>query len=580
MFGSSEPSEHYALVGAMAELFDKLKELRSILQSIFEWLRRRVGTPIAVLLIVVMIVLIGGVCAWWNWETLEKAPGVSSIVKSIERRSVSAARGGHLSLAVAHLEYDKEEEEEKVLLDELRRFEGAEIMRVDRVVSWPEADNEEAAAAKAGEEARHLLQRTGADVLLWGSVITLDKRRAMRLYWTTAQEFPGLKHTERYETETIAIPALFWDDLKQVLGLMAQSRIAALTQGGHYSGDKLAPLIADVRKLLQSKQGVWGAETESGVRFAFARALAEIGGGWGYADLLQEGIDNYRRVLTTWTRERVPLQWASTQINLGNALRILAELGDEESAIALFQKAVAAFRAALDELTRERAPLLWATAQNDLGTALAALAERESGENRAARLQEAVAAFRAALEELTREQAPILWAIAQNNLGGPLMRLGERESGESGLARLQEAVAAFRAALEELTREQAPILWAKVQMNLSVALTSLGRRESGESGLALLQEAVVASSDALKELTRERVSHDWAMAQGNLGGTLMRLGERESGESGLALLQKAVAAFDAALSVFVAEGDTHHAKLARKNRGTAAAILAARRRAQ
>ncbi len=76
-----------------------------------------------------------------------------------------------------------------------------------------------------------------------------------------------------------------------------------------------------------------------------------------------------------------------------------------------------AYRAALEERTRERAPLEWATTQNNLGLALARLGERESG---TVRLEEAVAAYRAALEERTRERVPLAWATTQNNLGEPL----------------------------------------------------------------------------------------------------------------------------------------------------------------
>ena len=88
-------------------------------------------------------------------------------------------------------------------------------------------------------------------------------------------------------------------------------------------------------------------------------------------------------------------------------------------------------------------PLDWAMTQNNLGNALRTLGERESG---TARLEEAVAAYRAALEEWTRERVPLDWAMTQNNLGTALWTLGERES---GTARLEEAVAAYRAALEE-----------------------------------------------------------------------------------------------------------------------------------
>jgi hypothetical protein len=93
---------------------------------------------------------------------------------------------------------------------------------------------------------------------------------------------------------------------------------------------------------------------------------------------------------------------------------------------------VAAYRAALEESTRERVPLDWAGAQNNLGNALLTLGERETG---TARLEEAVAAFRAALEERTRERVPLDWAMTQNNLGIALAALGEREAGTARLER-------------------------------------------------------------------------------------------------------------------------------------------------
>jgi tetratricopeptide (TPR) repeat protein len=80
---------------------------------------------------------------------------------------------------------------------------------------------------------------------------------------------------------------------------------------------------------------------------------------------------------------------------------------------------VAAYRAALAEYTRERVPLDWAMTQNNLGNALSTLGARESG---TARLEEAVAAYRAALAEYTRERVPLDWAMTQNNLGTALRR--------------------------------------------------------------------------------------------------------------------------------------------------------------
>jgi tetratricopeptide (TPR) repeat protein len=123
---------------------------------------------------------------------------------------------------------------------------------------------------------------------------------------------------------------------------------------------------------------------------------------------------------------------------------VLGALGVRESRIAPLEEAVTAYGNALQEFTRDRTPLDWATTHNNLGAALQTLGERESG---TARLEEAAAAYHAAVRERARDRVPLQWAETQNNLGNAFKALGERESGESGIVRLQEAVAAFDAAL-------------------------------------------------------------------------------------------------------------------------------------
>jgi tetratricopeptide (TPR) repeat protein len=78
---------------------------------------------------------------------------------------------------------------------------------------------------------------------------------------------------------------------------------------------------------------------------------------------LEEAVSAYREALQENTRERVPLDWAMTQINLGNAL---FRLGERESGTARLTEAVAAYREALQEYTRERVPFRWAATQSNL----------------------------------------------------------------------------------------------------------------------------------------------------------------------------------------------------------------------
>ena len=85
----------------------------------------------------------------------------------------------------------------------------------------------------------------------------------------------------------------------------------------------------------------------------------------------------------------------SLRLVLANGLQIYGQQRGDSAAL---REAVSAYREVLKEHTRERVPLDWATTQNNLGNALSTLGERESG---TARLDEAVSAYREALKVRT-----------------------------------------------------------------------------------------------------------------------------------------------------------------------------------
>ena len=87
-------------------------------------------------------------------------------------------------------------------------------------------------------------------------------------------------------------------------------------------------------------------------------------------------------------------------------------------------RAVRACRAALEERTRERVPLDWAMTQNNLGGALAILGEREVGTEH---LGQAVRAYRAALEEFGTEESPRYRDKVLKNLHRVLKKLQESQ---------------------------------------------------------------------------------------------------------------------------------------------------------
>ena len=284
-----------------------------------------------------------------------------------------------------------------------------------------------------------------------------------------------------------------------------------------------------------------------------ADVVTDLGSEFGDNDVLRDAVARYRRCLGMAPRDRVPLDWAATQNNLGNALLRLGERGDE----AALRDAVVAYRLALEEYRRDRVPLDWAMTQNNLGTALATLGERGDG----AALRDAVVAYRLALEEYRRDRVPLDWAMTQNNLGTALATLGERGDG----AALRDAVVAYRLALEEYRRDRVPLNWAATQNNLGIALQTLGAR--GDD--AALRDAVVAFCLALEERRRDRVPLDWATTQNNLGNALRVMGER--GDD--AALRDAVIAYRAALEVVEAMNAPAHVAMFRKNLSLAEGML-------
>jgi tetratricopeptide (TPR) repeat protein len=438
---------------------------KNFLQQMIDWfssvvesgaeLAKRVGWPLAVLIVLAS----AGGLLWWKWKDIKERPGIEPLTKWFQRRPIPRAPADRLTIAVAQLVNDKDREHETLLVDELGHFEGVETQSTGRAVGSEAEDRK-----KAEEKARILLKKSGADVLIWGSVISRGDKSAMRLYWTAARDVSGAKPSGKYlPTETLALPEEFWGDLKEILGLLTQSRLADISFGqpGHFIAGKLAPLISQVRALIEKKEGVWKPEILAGVQLSLAIALGQYGEQSGQNQPLFQSAELFRKVLDQRARARVPLDWAMTQMNLGNAL---SRLGEREGGTARLEEAVAAYREALQENTRERVPLEWAMTQMNLGAALRALGERETG---TARLKEAVAAYRAALQENIRARVPLQWAISTGNQDEALMLLAERTKNvgmaETAFRQIEAASEALRSGGDAAAASHFEALFAKAR---------------------------------------------------------------------------------------------------------------------
>jgi tetratricopeptide (TPR) repeat protein len=345
-----------------------------------------------------------------------------------------------------------------------------------------------AALLAARQRANGIARDYRAPVVVWGEVTEAQKGLALHF------QGAGSSISRELKIDRGIVEAAVREPLDSILAAVAGAAVleAAATarddvsmlvnNRGQFIADRLHGPAERIERALSEPGLAMDDARRGALLFALANARLAIGEQGGDEQALRDAVAHHRLALDHFDRNRVPLDWATTQNNLGSALARLGERGDD----AALRDAVTAFRAALEERRRDRVPLDWAMTQNNLGLALVRLGER--GDDAA--LHNAVTAFRAALEERRRDRVPLQWAMTQNNLGNALARLGER--GDD--AALHDAVTAYRAALEELRRDRVPLQWAMTQNNLGNALETLGERNDD----AALLGAVAAYRAALE----------------------------------------------------------------------------------
>ena len=172
-------------------------------------------------------------------------------------------------------------------------------------------------------------------------------------------------------------------------------------------------------------------------------------------------IEAYLQALKVITLDRFPIQYATTQNNLGNAYRTLAEVEDKSENC---KRAIEAYLQALKVRTLDRFPIQYATTQNNLGAAYRTLAEVD---DKSESCKRAIEACREALKVSTLDRFPMDYAMTQNNLGNAYSTLAEVEDKSENCKR---AIEAYREALKVYTKEKFPEVHPIVERNLKILL--------------------------------------------------------------------------------------------------------------
>ncbi|NEO74774.1 MAG: CHAT domain-containing protein [Moorea sp. SIO4G3] len=300
--------------------------------------------------------------------------------------------------------------------------------------------------------------------------------------------------------------------------------------------DKLDDNLIDV---LQTWASDRFSEVESETKESIARVIEKLSNLirdftlGNKASNIEIAIAGYEQLLTVFTREAFPVDWAETQNHLGLAYRnrIKGEKAQNiEEAIAFCQQALIVY-------TFEAFPMDWATTQNNLGVAYL---ERIKGE-KAQNIEEAIACYQQALRVTTFEAFPIEWATTQTNLG---LAYHDRIKGEKA-QNIEEAIACCQQALIVYTFEAFPMDWAMTINNLGLAYSDRIKGEKAQN----IEEAIACLQQALIVRTFEAFPMDWAMTQTNLG---LAYSDRIKGEKAQNI-EEAIACYHEALIVYTFE---------------------------
>ncbi|MCU1264540.1 MAG: hypothetical protein JWM21_858 [Acidobacteria bacterium] len=292
--------------------------------------------------------------------------------------------------------------------------------------------------------------------------------------------------------------------------------------------------------------GEFAAELAT-AKFLMANSKASLAGSSQGAEksrLLTEAIAEYRQILTLYTPEHSPREWALTQTNLGNALQDLVYLVGGPDSFKHLKEAEAAYKEAIKSRPRLPFPRTCGCSEVNLGVALHNLG-RLGGRESTKFLKEAEKAFEDALRFLTPQNEPQEWNWTQARLGRVLQDLG-RLGGPEAASNLRKAEAIYR---DVLAVNEGPNNHpcGCTQADLASVLHDLGR-VGGTESFQHLKNAEKAYEEALKLTSRRDSPGAWAQTKSDLATVQQDLGRR-GGPDGPKYLKEAENTLKDALSL-------------------------------
>lgn len=191
---------------ASEKLPEPLEEASGLVKAgkqLYVWVRKRWGRVAAS----VAVLLLGVVLVWWEWPELRERPGIERVVAWFEQLTpIPTCSGRNFCVAVAELQKDPNDKFGDAIVDAVENLQGEitgpegtgkgepytgiEVTRIPRTLSTA-GNKTRAAEAGAVSKARRYLEKSHADLIIWGVVVEVGEKSAPRIFWTTSETNQG-----------------------------------------------------------------------------------------------------------------------------------------------------------------------------------------------------------------------------------------------------------------------------------------------------------------------------------------------------------------------------------------------------
>lgn len=347
---------------------------------------------------------------------------------------------------------------------------------------------------------RNLLEKAGAEVLVWGEVAPGN---ILRLRFVTRPASTDYGSGAAIATEHLDLPLLASDEQADVLEVL-------ILAAARPPEDDIRKARADQLKTAQT--AAMRVVNRGGLPEPCVPALkAWLANLELHPSLRNDGMTDveiaaghYRAALSAGPTVLGEPMIAALRGHLGAAVAAVASERRDTTAM---DEAVTLVKAASAVITREVLAEEYAALQALLGWIL----QRQGTlANRTGYLRDAVTAYQMACTVWTRASNPTRWAEMQVNVGRLLTTLGEfTHTAEF----LDQAVGVFRGVAGVYTREKAPVFWANLQNNIGSALFAKSKRTNNPADLTA---AAFAYKEALAVFEQKQITKSMHVAKKNL----------------------------------------------------------------